>query len=114
MSSKAIKLCVVLVCLLTLAIPTNSTTAAGEFLQSTGAPECPDTNHDVHADVTDNVDYGKFRDNELYHDLWNEKDGCHYNHEHGDSPSLADKYFGPPGALWGGQTIAYPFTSGYT
>ena len=114
MSSKVIKLCVVLVCLLTLAIPTNSTTAAGEFLQSTGAPECPDTNHDGHADVTDNVDYGKFRDNELYHDLWNEKDGCHYNHEHGDSPSLADKYFGPPGALWGGQTIAYPFTSGYT
>lgn len=114
MSKKVIKLCVVLAFLLVSAIPTNTTTAAGEILQTAGAPECPDANNDGHADVTDNVDYGRFRDNELYHDLWNEKGGCHYNHEHGDSPYLANKYFGVPGALWGGQTIAYPFTSGYT
>jgi hypothetical protein len=113
MLSKTIKLSIVLLCLLALAVPSNVGSAAGEILPFAGAPECPDINHDGHADVTDNVDYGKFPDNQLYHDLWNERGGCHSNHEHGDSPYLANKYFGSPGALWGGQTIAYPFTSGY-
>jgi hypothetical protein len=114
MLSKTIKLSIVLLCLFALAIPSSAQTAPGDVLPFAGAPACPDTNHDGHADVTDNADYGKFADNQLYHDLWNEKDGCHYNHEHGDSPYLANKYFGAPGALWGGQTIAYPFTSSYT
>lgn len=114
MLSKAIKLTIVLMCSLALAIPSNATTAAGEILPFAGAPECMDTHGDGHAEVTDNVDYGKFPDKELYHDLWNEKDGCHYDHEHGDSPYLANRYFGGPGALWGGNTIAYPFTSSET
>ena len=115
MLSKVVKIfIVVLLFLLTFAVPNPAKSAAGDFLPVAGAPECLDTNVDGHADVTDNPDYGRFPDNQLYHGLWNEKAGCHYNHEHGDSPYLANKYFGQPGALWGGQTIAYPFTSGYT
>lgn len=114
MFRKVVKFSIVLLCLFALTIPTSAKTASIEFLPSSNAPECPDTNLDGHADVTDNVDYGKYRDNELYHGLWNEKAGCHYNHEHGDSPYLANKYFDTPAALWGGQTIAYPFTSSYS
>ena len=57
------------------------------------APECP--THDP----------------DEWHGLWDFIRGCYYNHEHGDDPSLADAYFGEAGVLWGGQTIAYPFTS---
>lgn len=112
MLAKTIKISTVVLCLVALLIPLSATNAAGEVPPFAGAPACMDMNHDGHADVTDSVDYGKFPDNELYHDLWNEKDGCHYDHEHGDSPYLANKYFGAPGALWGGQTVAYPFVSG--
>ena len=111
MSSKSIKISIVLLCLFALGVPSKAGIAAGEILQVAGAPECTDTNGDGHAEVTDNGDYGRFPDKELYHDLWNERDGCHYDHEHGDSPYLANRYFGAPGALWGGLTIAYPFTS---
>jgi hypothetical protein len=44
--------------------------------------------------------------------LWDATRGCHYDHTHGDDPSLADKYFGPLGAYWNGTTISYPFNSG--
>ena len=46
-----------------------------------------------------------------WHGLWDATHGCHYDHEHGDNPSLADAYFGKAGALWGGQTISYPFAT---
>jgi len=114
MSTNKIKVTIVMVCILALTIPSKAGSAAGETPPFAGAPECLDTNGDGHAEVTDNPDYGKYPDYELYHDLWNEQDGCHYNHEHGDLPDLANKYFGEPGALWGGQTIAYPFTSSAT
>ena len=47
-----------------------------------------------------------------WHGLWDEVRGCHYDHTHGDDPSLADSYFGPLGAYWDGATISYPFNSG--
>jgi hypothetical protein len=34
---------------------------------------------------------------------------CHYDHEQGDNPHLADAVFGPPAAAWGGQEISYPW-----
>jgi hypothetical protein len=109
MSAKVVKSLIVLLCLLALVIPSVTTIAAGDILPFAGAPECPDTNGDGHSDVTDNPDYGRFPDNQLYHDLWNEKAGCHYDHEHGDNPALADSYFGKAGQLWGGLGIGYPF-----
>lgn len=116
MLSKMIKTVVVLLCLFSLVAPTSAQSAPSNagIPPFPGAPMCADTNGDGHPDVTDNKDYGKYPDNELWHDLWNEVNGCHYNHEHGDSPDLGNKYFGAPGALWGGQTIAYPFKSSPT
>lgn len=37
--------------------------------------------------------------------------GCHYTHTHHANPELADNVFGPAGALWGGQTISYPWAT---
>ncbi len=61
-----------------------------------GAPACPT------------------HDDSQWHGIWDYQRGCHYDHTHGDDPSLADKYFGKFGALWGGDTISYPFNSGPT
>jgi hypothetical protein len=47
-----------------------------------------------------------------WHGIWDYQRGCHYDHTHGDDPSLANVYFGTFGALWGGTTISYPFNSG--
>jgi len=47
-----------------------------------------------------------------WHGVWDYVRGCHYDHTHGDDPSLANKYFGALGAYWGGSTISYPFNSG--
>lgn len=41
-----------------------------------GAPQCPDT--------------GANHDNWLFHTLWDSGRGCHYDHEHGVSPFVAD------------------------
>jgi hypothetical protein len=76
----------------TVASPTP-VSESGTVEPYAGAPECP--THDPNE----------------WHGLWDAVRGCHYNHEHGDDPSLADAYFGKVGVLWGGQTIAYPFTS---
>jgi hypothetical protein len=72
------------------ATPTQITGASAPYK---GAPECP--THDPTA----------------WHSLWDSKRGCHYDHEHGDDPSLGDAYFGKAGSLWGGQTISYPFAT---
>ena len=58
-----------------------------------GAPQCP--THDP----------------TQWHGLWDPARGCHYDHEHGDDPSLADAYFGEAGVLWGGPTVSYPFAT---
>ena len=50
-------------------------------------------------------------DPNAWHGLWDAARGCHYDHEHGDDPSLANAYFGKAGALWGGTTISYPFAT---
>ncbi|MBV6450035.1 MAG: hypothetical protein DCC56_07025 [Anaerolineae bacterium] len=109
MFTKIIKITVALLCLSALTVPSSVRSAAGDIQPFASASECPDANGDGHGDVTDNVDFGKFPDTQLYHDLWNEKAGCHYDHEHGDNPALADSYFGKAGQLWGGQSISYPF-----
>jgi hypothetical protein len=72
---------------------TPTTPSGGNIQPYAGAPECPT------------------HDNTQWHALWDSVRGCHYNHTHGDDPSLADKYFGPAGTLWGGQTISYPFAA---
>jgi hypothetical protein len=109
MSSKNITLLTIVLLFLTLAVPSNVTIAAGESLPFAGAPACQDNSHDGHVDVTDNPGFGTAPDNTLWHDLWNEVDGCHYDHEHGDNPALADAVFGKLGEEWGGNGIDHPF-----
>lgn len=72
---------------------TPTQTQSGAIAPFANAPEC--LTHDATS----------------YHSLWDSVRGCHYDHEHGDDPKLGDKYFGTAGMLWGGQTVAYPFTS---
>jgi hypothetical protein len=48
-------------------------------------------------------------DGTTYHSLWDSVRGCHYDHEHGDDPALADHVFGPLGAAWDGQGLDHPF-----
>lgn len=44
-----------------------------------------------------------------YHGLWNYTLGCHYDHEHGDSPYAADDVFGSGYYLLAGGAISYPW-----
>ena len=41
--------------------------------------------------------------------MWNDRLGCHYNHEHKHNPHEVDDIFGPPGAWFGGDEISYPW-----
>lgn len=78
----------------TPAVPIATPTTSGTQIQPfAGAPACTDHNLSQ------------------WHGLWNYALGCHYDHSHGDDPSLADKYFGPLGQFWDGSTISYPFPS---
>lgn len=47
----------------------------------------------------------------VYHALIDTARGCHYDHEHGDNPNLADAVFGLPAAAWGGQTVSWPWAT---
>lgn len=52
-----------------------------------------------------------------WHGLWNAQLGCHYDHFHGVDPNSMTNHvisgttitYGPPGALYGGQSIGYSF-----
>lgn len=110
MLTKLFKISIVAVCLLALAMPVSAQSAPSEAAipPFPGAPLCADKNGDGHSDVTDNSGYGTKPDNILWHDLWNEVDGCHYDHTHNDNPALGDSIFGAAGAAWG-QAISYPW-----
>lgn len=110
MLSKNIKIMIALLWLFALTIPFNAQSAPSKapIPPFPGAPLCADKNGDGHSDVTDNSAYGTKPDNVLWHDLWNEVDGCHYDHTHNDNPALGDSVFGPAGASWG-QVISYPW-----
>ncbi len=84
-----------------------SPTSSGNVSPFASALECLDSNGDGHADVTDNNDFGSRPDNTLYHDIWNERAACHYDHTHNDNPSQADSIFGVAGRDFG-QNISYP------
>jgi hypothetical protein len=77
----------------TIAAPTATRASGGASAPYASAPLC--STHDA----------------TKWHGLWDSARGCHYDHEHGDDPSLADSYFGPAGAQWGGQAISYPFAT---
>jgi hypothetical protein len=61
------------------------------------APLCPDT--------------GEAHDNSLFHTLWDEVRGCHYDHEHGQNPFTAEAEATFPGfdliALIGGVGVGH-------
>lgn len=109
MLSKVARISVVLLSLLALTVPSPAKSAPAAITPFAGAPECMDMNGDGHADVTDNPSFGRRPDNALWHDLWNEVNGCHYDHEHGDDPTLVNAVFGNLGEEWGGSGIDHPF-----
>lgn len=47
----------------------------------------------------------------LYHGLWNEVDGCHYDHTHGDNPHEVDDIFGTGYYTLAGGEISYPWAT---
>jgi hypothetical protein len=61
------------------------------------APLCPDT--------------GDAHDHSLFHTLWDDKRGCHYDHEHGQNPFTSDVAAAFPGfdlrALLGGVGVGH-------
>ena len=61
------------------------------------APLCPDT--------------GEAHDNSLFHTLWDDKRGCHYDHEHGQNPFTSEVAAAFPGfdlkALLGGVGVGH-------
>lgn len=44
-----------------------------------------------------------------YHTLWNDVDGCHYDHEHKSSPHDVDDVLGTDYYTWAGGEISYPW-----
>jgi hypothetical protein len=61
------------------------------------APLCPDT--------------GEAHDNSLFHTIWDEKRGCHYDHEHGQNPFVPEVAAAFPGfdllQLLGGVEVGH-------
>jgi hypothetical protein len=57
------------------------------------------------------LDSGPAHDNDLFHTLWDDERGCHYDHEHGESPFTAEVKTSFPGfdlpALLGGVQIGH-------
>ncbi len=91
MFSKYLRVSLVLLCLLAFTFPSSAQAAPQAIAPFPGAPLCP-----THNDTQ-------------YHSLWDATRGCHYDHTHDDDPAAADSIFGPAGALWGGQSISYPW-----
>ena len=91
--------------------PTSTPVPAGTIEPFAGAQRCLDSNTDGHDDITDNprIPWNSKPDNQIGHDLWNEVDGCHYNHEHKADPHLADDIFGTEIYGWAGGEISYPW-----
>ncbi len=51
------------------------------------------------------VKHGRF----IWHGLWNEVDGCYWEHEHKDDPHTGDDLFGTQVYDWMGGEISYPW-----
>jgi hypothetical protein len=44
-----------------------------------------------------------------WHSIWNEQNGCHWNHEHKDNPHTGDHLFGTTFYEWANGEISYPW-----
>ncbi|MCB0167909.1 MAG: hypothetical protein KDI79_27020 [Anaerolineae bacterium] len=73
--------------------PTNTPVATPTSGPISGVPLCPD------------------HDPTKWHGLYDAARKCRYNHEHKADPSLVNNVFGPVGALYGGQSISYPWNT---
>ena len=75
----------------------NSITAPGGIAPYSDAPLCPDS--------------GEAHDHSLFHTLWDDTRGCHYDHEHGQNPFTAEVAAAFPGfdlkALLGGVGVGH-------
>ena len=95
--------------------PTDTPVPSGTTEPFASAPEClADANGDGHPDVTDSTYFAwnEAPDTRIWHDLWNEVDGCHYNHEHKQNPHDKDDIFGTEIYELAGGDISYPWAGG--
>lgn len=65
----------------------------GSDLPPTGTPKCPDSAHN----------------DRIWHNLYNEQLGCHYDHEHKMNPHDFDDVFGTDFYTWTGGELSYPW-----
>lgn len=82
--------------------PSTPVPASGTIAPFPGAPLCPDT--------------GEAHDRSLFHTLWDDKRGCHYDHEHGQNPFTPEVAAAFPrfdlAALVGGVGVGHTNPSG--
>lgn len=75
--------------------PTSVPTPGSTATPVSSMPLCPD--HDA----------------TKWHGLVDKTRNCHYDHTHNWDPAIVDDLFGPAGALWGGQSISYPWETNH-
>jgi hypothetical protein len=77
--------------------PSTPAAASVPIAPFSDAPLCPDT--------------GEAHDNSLFHTLWDDQRGCHYDHEHGQNPFTPEVAAAVPGfdlrALIGGVGVGH-------
>ncbi len=54
-------------------------------------------------------DIGVAHDNRSWHGIWDEQNGCHWNHEHKDNPHTGDHLFGTEYYNLSGGEVSYPW-----
>lgn len=83
--------------LLTPNAPSTTQSLSMSIAPFPDAPVCPDS--------------GEAHDNSMFHTLWDDKRGCHYDHEHGENPFTPEVAAAFPGfdlrALLGGVGIGH-------
>lgn len=73
----------------------GASATAAAIVPFVGAPLCP------------------YHDRHVYHALWNDQLGCHYNHTHGDNPHSVDDIFGTDYYEWADGEISYPWQTAH-
>lgn len=87
-------------------LPTSTAT-------NTATPQPTATNTPVVATSTPRAQWPlcPSHDPNAWHALDDVSRQCHYDHEHGDNPHLADTVFGAWPSAWGGQELSYPWAT---
>lgn len=81
---------------------TPTSTATATLVPSTGVPN---------STPNPNAPLCPTHDPQQWHALWDATRGCHYDHTHNADPASVNAIFGQAGALWGNQTLSYPWAT---